>query len=58
MKVELNTTNGSVVEEVHRFDHCEVTLWRDGTVTIASLNEPMSRVLTLRRAPNLFCGRD
>jgi hypothetical protein len=58
MKVELNSESPSGFEEVHRFDHCEVILWKDGTVTIASLDEPQVPVLTLRRAPNLYCSRD
>ena len=53
----VNADNASGREEVHRFDHCEVTLWKDGTVTIASLDDK-SLVLTFRRAPNLWCGRD
>ena len=58
MKVELNSNSVSGFEEVHRFDHCEMILWKDGTVTIASLDQPKSPVLTFRRAPNLYCGRD
>jgi hypothetical protein len=57
MKTELNASDTSV-EEVHRFYRCEVTLWKDGAVTIASLDEPKSPILTFRRVPNPWCGRD
>jgi hypothetical protein len=57
MKAELSASDTSVAE-VHRFYRCEVTLWKDGAVTIASLDEPRSPILTFRRVPNPWCGRD
>lgn len=43
--------------EVYQFDKCEVKLWKDGSVTITN-PESKSPVISFRRAPNPWCGRD
>jgi hypothetical protein len=45
----------SAYEAQYLYDRCEVKVWKDGTVTITSPGAP---VITFRRAPNAWCGRD
>jgi hypothetical protein len=56
--MQTETDSNARCEAVYRFDHCKVTVWKDDTVTIADPTNPKSPVLTFRRAPNPFCGRD
>jgi hypothetical protein len=55
--IKVETNSNPAFEQVYRFDQCEVILWIDGTVTITSAG-PKSPVITFRRAPNPWCGRD
>lgn len=50
------TNPNACCEAVYCFDHCEVTVWKDDTVTIVDPANPKSPVLTFRRVPNSFCG--
>jgi hypothetical protein len=54
---DLNIKDNRAFERVYRLDKCEVTLWKDGLVTITS-SEPKSPIISFRRAPNPWCGRD
>lgn len=53
---ETAVDNNPAVDQVYQFDKCEVTLWKDGLVTITG--EPQSPVISFRCAPNPWCGRD
>jgi hypothetical protein len=50
-------SNNPASEQVYQFEKCEVILWKDGLVTITS-PESKSPVISFRRAPNPWCGRD
>ena len=52
----IEQTEPSAFEVVYRFEQCEVIMWKDGKVTIT---EPGKQgIITFRRAPNAWCGRD